>query len=54
MKFELLYLLARIRGFFSEYHKGTFVYGKPDKKVDKEIYLCGFIPYRIDNLVLYR
>lgn len=54
MKFEMLYLLARLRGVFSDNHKGSFVFGGPDKKTIKEMYRGGFIPYRIDNLVTYR
>ena len=55
MKFELLYLLARIRGLFPDNQKGTFVFGKPDKYTVKQMYYRGgFVPYRIDNLVTYR
>jgi len=55
MKFELLYLLARIRGIFSDNHKGSLVFGKPDKDIVKQMYYRGsFVPYRIDNLVTYR
>lgn len=55
MKFELFYLLAIIRGWFPDDHKGTLIFGKPNKNTVKQMYyLGGFIPYRIDNLVTYR
>lgn len=55
MKFEILYILARFRGLFPDNHKGTFVYGKPQKDtVRKMYYRGGYVPYRIDNLVTYR
>ncbi len=38
MKFEILYLLARLRHVFPDNHKGTFVFGKPEKDTVKEMY----------------
>lgn len=55
MKFELLYLLAKFRGLFPDNHKGSFVFGKPNKDTMKQMYYRGgFVPYRIDRLVTYR
>ena len=55
MKFEILYILARFRGLFPDNHKGTFVYGKPQKDTVREMYYRGgYVPYRIDNLVTYK
>jgi hypothetical protein len=49
-----VYLLAKVRGLLPENHKGTFVFGKPDKKIIKEMYGGGNIPYRIDTMVSYK
>jgi len=55
MKFELLYMIARVRGLLPDNHKGNIIFGKPDKNVMKQMYYRGgFVPYRIDNLVTYR
>lgn len=55
MKFELIYLVARVRGLFPDNHKGNLVFGKPNKDAIKQMYNCGgYIPYRIDNLVTYK
>ena len=54
MKFEILYLIAKLRGLFPDNQKGTFVYGRPNKKVVKEMYKGRFLPYRIDSLVTFK
>lgn len=55
MKFELLYLFARFRGLFPDNHKGSLVFGKPNKDTVRHMYYRGgFIPYRIDRFVTYR
>ena len=54
MRFEMLYLLSRLRGLFPANHKGSLGFGRADKKTVREMYRGGFIPYRIDNLVTYR
>lgn len=55
MNFEILYLLAIIRGWFPDNQKGTLVFGRPNKDEIKQMYYRGgFVPYRIDSLVTYR
>lgn len=55
MKFEILYLIARLRGLFPDDQKGTMTYGRPDKETVRQMYYHGgFTPYRVDNLVTYR
>lgn len=55
MRFEILYLLACLRGLFPDNHRGTLVFGKPDKDTIRQMYCRGgFVPYRIGSLVTYR
>lgn len=57
IKFELLYIFARLRGLFPDSQKGTLVFGRPDKDIIRQMYYCGgFVPYRIetDSLVTYK
>lgn len=53
--FEVLYLIARLRGLFPDNQKGTLTFGRPDKEAVRQMYYSGgFIPYRVDGLVTYR
>lgn len=55
MIFEILYLIAQLRGVFPDDQKGTLTFGRPDKETARQMYYRGgFIPYRVDSLVTYR